>query len=224
MDKSAIDPMLWGFFSDETLELGERVGRALVEGAKHCPLFFGRTLLPEATLTGEKGLCGYTYDQGLWFNEEAMEEALSDYPEEKEYLLHCLQEVRILKKKARPLRDASTPLLEKALAFSGSDWGGHANPDYGRIVNLGTKGIRALIRENQERYPEKAWFYRSCLSAMEALDILGNRFRELAEEEALRAAREEDKTFLLKVAKAFSKVPYEPAEDFTEAMCSFMLL
>ena len=54
------EPLLLGYFSDETLEHGERVGLALVTAAENIELKFSRQLLPEPNLTGKYEVTGYS--------------------------------------------------------------------------------------------------------------------------------------------------------------------
>ena len=44
-----IDPFSFGFFADEGLEIAERVGMALREGAKYAPISFGERIMPTAS-------------------------------------------------------------------------------------------------------------------------------------------------------------------------------
>ena len=41
-----IDPMLYGFMKDEALELAERIGLALIEGARYGDISYDRNYLP----------------------------------------------------------------------------------------------------------------------------------------------------------------------------------
>ena len=54
-----IDPFLYGYFSDETLEHGERVGLALLHASKNLEIKFSRQLLPETAFITESGSSGY---------------------------------------------------------------------------------------------------------------------------------------------------------------------
>ena len=217
------EPLLFGYFSDETLEHGERVGLALVTAAENIELKFSRQLLPEPNLTGKYEVTGYSPSEGLWFNEGKIENMINDYPEHEAFLRHCRDEITMFKRKALKLRDDASKALIEAGAEWGGGWGGHSNPDYGRIVNFGTEHIRRIIAENRVKHPDEAWFYNACACAMDALDILGERYRVLAAETAEICENEADKDFLLRTAKALETVPRKPAYDFTSAMCAFML-
>ncbi len=219
-----IDPFLCGYFSDETREHGERVALALLCAAKNLEIRFSRQLLPETAFESKYGSSGYSPSEGLWFSEENIMKLCEEFPEHKETLGGYLQELKIFKDKAKRLFCDSTEALDRSGAEWGGGWGGHSNPDYGRIINRGTDGIRSIIAENREKYPDEAWFYRSCSYVLDAMDIIGERYRVAAVEIAEKSANADDKAFLFRVAKAFETVPKKPAYDFTSAMCSFMLV
>lgn len=219
-----IDPFLYGYFSDETLEHGERVGLALLCAAENIEIGFSRRMLPEVSFEAKYASSGYSPSEGLWFNTDNIMTLAEKFPEYKETLLRYAGEINLLKSKAARLYSEKTEALDRSGAEWGGGWGGHSNPDYGRIVNHGTCHIRAIIAENRDSHPDEDWFYRSCSYALDAIDILGERFRKLACESAAKCENAADKSFLLRMAKAFETVPKKPAYDFTSAMCSFMLI
>ena len=219
-----IDPFLYGYFLDETLEHGERVGLALKIAAENIDIRFSVQLLPETAFDTKYETSGYAPSEGLWFNKENIIALIDRFPEHKEALLSYVKKLDMYDNKSQRLYSEVTERLDKAGAGWGGGWGGHSNPDYGRIVNYGTEHIRSIIDENRGKYPDEAWFYRSCSYALDALDIIGERYKEKALLLAEECVKNEDREFLLRVARAFETVPKKPAYDFTSAMCSFMLI
>ena len=219
-----IDPFLYGYFSDETLEHGERTGLALLHAAKNIEIRFSHQLLPETCFEAKYGTSGYSPSEGLWFNEENILKLAEKFPEYKEAINHYTDEIKIFKSKARRLFSETTEALDRSGAQWGGGWGGHSNPDYGRIVNYGTEYIRTIISGNRDKHPDEAWFYRACSYALDAVDIIGERYRESALENAENCENADDKAFFLRMAKAFETVPKKPAYDFMSAICSFMLI
>ena len=219
-----VDPFLYGYFSDESLEHGERVGLALLSAAKNLEIRFSSQLLPETAFETKYGSSGYSPSAGLWFSEENIIKLAENFPEHEETLRSYLMKLNVFKGKAKRLFCDSTEALDRSGAQWGGGWGGHSNPDYGRIINFGTEHIRGIIAESRDKHPDEAWFYRSCSYALDAMDILGERYREAALEMAKNCGIAEDKEFLLRVSKAFETVPKKPAYDFTSAICSFMLV
>ena len=223
-DLSRIDPFLYGYFLDETLEHGERVGLALLYAAKNIEIKFSDQLLPSTTFETKYETSSYKPSEGLQFNIENILKLSEKYPEHKETLKNYIRKISVFNSKASRLYSEATEELNRSGAQWGGGWGGHANPDYGRIINFGTEYIRTIIEKSNKKYPDEAWFYRSCSYALDALDIIGERYREEAVKKAEECNNEDDKAFLLHMATAFEKVPKKPAYDFTSAMCSFMLI
>ncbi len=219
-----IDPFLYGYFIAETLEHGERVGLALLHASKNIEIRFSRQLLPDTAFETKYGTSGYSPSQGLWFSEDNIIKLSEDFPEHKEALLRYADELKLFRNKAKRLFSDSAEQLDRAGAHWGGGWGGHSNPDYGKIVNYGTDYIRKIITENRDKHPDEAWFYRSCSYTLDAIDIFAERYREQALLIAEKCENADDRTFLLRMAKAFETVPKKPAYDFTSAMCSFMLI
>ncbi len=221
---SQIDPFLYGYFLDESLEIGERVGLALLHASKNLEIRFSRQLLPDTAFLTASGSSGYSPSDGLWFSDENILKLAEEYPEHKEVLNRYIEEINIFRSKARMLNCETTDALNNSGAEWGGGWGGHSNPDYGRIINFGTDHIRGIIAENRDKYPDEAWFYRSCSYLLDALDIFGERYRKSALENAEKCENADHKAFYLRMAKAFETVPKKPAYDFMSAICSFMLI
>ena len=219
-----IDPFLYGYFLDETLEHGERVGLALLHAAKNIEIRFSRRLLPETAFETKYGSSNYTPSEGLRFSDENIIKLAEKYPEHKETFQRYIHKINVFRDKAKRLYSEPTEALDRSGAEWGGGWGGHSNPDYGRIINYGTEHIRSIIAESRAKHPDEAWFFRSCSYALDALDIIGERYREAALEKAESCESPDDKSFLLRMAEAFKTVPKKPAYDFTSAMCSFMLV
>ena len=224
IDLVKIDPFLYGYFENETLEHGERVGLALLCASKNLPVKFSRQLLPDTAFVTESGSSGYSPSDGLWFSDENILKLSEEYPEHQETLLHFIEEINIYRNKSKLLNSPITDALNDSGAHWGGGWGGHGNPDYGRIINFGTDYIRSIIAENRDKYPDEDWFYNSCSYALDAIDIMGSRYHEEALKRAEECENKDDKVFFLRMANTFLTVPKKPAYDFTSAMCSFMLI
>ncbi len=223
-DLAHIDPFLYGYFLDETLEHAERVGLALLYAAKNIKIRFSKRLLPETAFETKQGSSGYSPSEGLWFSNDKIMNLSVQFPEHKDTLLRYIREINLFRSKAKRLYSEATEALDRSGAEWGGGWGGHSNPDYGRIINFGTDHIRTIIAQNRQKHPDEDWFYRSCSYALDAMDIIGERYREFALENAEKCENSDDKAFLLRMAKAFETVPEKPAYDFLSAMCSFMLV
>ena len=224
IDLVKIDPFLCGYFENETLEHGERVGLALLCASKNLTVKFSRQLLPETAFATESGSSGYSPSDGLWFSQENILKIAEEYPEHKETLERYVEEIKIFKDKSKLLNSEITIALNESGAHWGGGWGGHSNPDYGKIVNFGTDYIRTIIAKNRDNHPNEAWFYNSCSYTLDAIDIMGRRYHEEALKKAEECVNDDDKAFFLRMAEAFLTVPKKPSYDFFSGLCSFMLI
>lgn len=223
-DLKKIDPFLYGFFESEALELGERTGLALLCAANNLEIRLSPELLPETSFEAPLGTSGYSAPDGLWFSIEKIQALAESYPEHSTALNYYTTQLNIIKNKAKRLFCETSEILNRSGAEWGGGWGGHSNPDYGRIVNYGTDHLRNIIKENSASHPDEAWFYNACTYTLDALDAFGNRYRQAYLKKAEECTVAADKELCLKMAKAFEVVPQKPAYDFTSAMCAFMLI
>ena len=88
-----IDPFLYGYFLDENLEHGERVGLALLHASKNLEIKFSRQLLPETAFVTESGSSGYSPSDGLWFSDENILKFAEEFPQHKEVLHRYIEEI-----------------------------------------------------------------------------------------------------------------------------------
>ena len=111
---SQIDPFLYGYFLDETLEHSERVGLALLHAAKNIDIKFSRQLLPKTAFETKYGTSGYSPSEGLWFNTDNISKLVEEFPEHKETLQRYISEISLFKRKAARLFCNSTEELDRS--------------------------------------------------------------------------------------------------------------
>ena len=222
-DMKKIAPFAYGFCKDLTLELPERIGLAILEGAKHIDISFGRTILPFGSLSTCVGGAFFNFATSLTCEYEMVEELLEKYPENAEEINGYLSEFTQYNSPMREHRNQTEFAMTVSDAIHGQEWEGHSNPDFGRVVNIGTEGIRELIEKGRRENPGRDAFYNGCSYTMDALDVLGDRFRELAAKLAIECENEADKKRYELAAKAFEVIPRKPAYDFTSAVHAFWL-
>ena len=100
--------------------------------------------------------------------------------------------------------------------------------DYAKILNEGAKSIieeakecLKNIRYEEPDIMEKRAFWEGVVIVFEAWVRFANRYADLAEDLASKEEDETRRAELLEMARICSKVPYEPAETFQEALQSF---
>lgn len=103
----------------------------------------------------------------------------------------------------------------------------HLAVNYERILKDGLRGYEKRVKEYKATLdltdPEsidKYCFYNAVLIVLEAVRNFANRYSVLAKDLAEKELNQESKIELLEISRICSKVPYEPAETFQEAVQS----
>lgn len=103
----------------------------------------------------------------------------------------------------------------------------HLAVNYERILKDGLRGYEKRVKEYKASLdltdPEsidKYCFYNAVLIVLEAVRNFANRYSVLAQDLAEKELNRERKIELLEISRICSKVPYEPAETFREAVQS----
>ena len=178
-----IEPFGRAFVENRRKTMEERIGAGMKEAAKFLPIAFPENcMLPMIGTCPVNGAFQYRFGEGVIMDGGSYDRLVKEYPEHAEDLAAIRAELHPLCFGVRSDR-AKTEVdkrLRASMACWGGDWGGHSNPDYDRYLHLGTNGIRALIEECRAKNPGKDGFYNGCLDAMDALDIVGGRIREMA--------------------------------------------
>ena len=103
----------------------------------------------------------------------------------------------------------------------------HLAVNYERILKDGLKGYEKRVKEykasldlTDPKSIDKYCFYNAVLIVLEAVRNFANRYSVLAKDLAEKELNQERKIELLEISRICSKVPYEPAETFQEAVQS----
>lgn len=103
----------------------------------------------------------------------------------------------------------------------------HLAVNYERILKDGLRGYEKRVKEYKASLdltdPEsidKYCFYNAVLIVLEAVRNFANRYSVLTKDLAEKELNQERKIELLEISRICSKVPYEPAETFREAVQS----
>ena len=103
----------------------------------------------------------------------------------------------------------------------------HLAVNYERILKDGLRGYEKRVKEykaildlTNPDFVDKYCFYNAVLIVLEAVRNFANRYSILAKDLAEKEMNQERKIELLEISRICSKVPYEPAETFQEAVQS----
>lgn len=103
----------------------------------------------------------------------------------------------------------------------------HLAVNYERILKDGLKGYEKRVKECKASLDltdpdsiDKYCFYNAVLIVLKAVNNFANRYSVLAKDLAEKEMNQKRKIELLEISRICSKVPYEPAETFQEAVQS----
>lgn len=103
----------------------------------------------------------------------------------------------------------------------------HLAVNYERILKDGLRGYEKRVKEYKAALDltnpdnvDKYCFYNAVLTVLKAVRNFANRYSVLAKDLAEKELNQERKNELLEISRICSKVPYEPAETFKEAVQS----
>jgi len=223
----AIEPYGVTFYENRERPLNVRMAMASREAAKYCSVWIDAKNYIGYTASGcQTSAMTYTFGSGIAVNDSKFEENKGKFLELADELAKIQEYVRDFN--TGSLIGAHQDRYQKELASTsacwGGGWAGHSNPDYDRLLHLGTKGIRELIAKYRTVNAGKDDFYDGCDIFMDALDILGKRLRECALNMAENTDDPAAKSEFEKMAEVYSVIPKNPAYNMQSAILMFWLV
>lgn len=165
----------------------------------------------------------YSRGAGVMVSRKGAEEDKRKYPDMSDEIDALFDEFEKLQP-LNLLRASLTPVQQK-LTETMCCWGtggGHANPDYEMLLRVGTNGIREKIALFRKIHNDRDGFYDALEIALSVIEILGARYKKIAEE-MLPSAPEKDAAALSRIISALENIPQNQPRDFFEA-CQFYWL
>lgn len=219
-----LEPFAVGFLNAPIGDREYRIACGMLSYAQHLPLHLKEHCTFACHVFPELGV-NYTYGDGIKVTPALLEQEILQYPEYAEEL-RSIRDTFIPLDTRRMISESLTQtqrdLAAAKVCIPMGEWGGHANPDYNMLLQLGTNGLRDKNNAFRKQNPGKDLFYDALILALDALDILGARYRNLALEKA-EISDPEARTRLLRIAEAFTNIPMNPPRNFFEACQMFWL-
>jgi len=218
------DPFARAFLENRDKSMPERVALGMLEAAHWLPIRFPENcMLPTVGSRAVNGAVGYSFGGSISVDAGTYDRLIAENPGHEAELLEIKAQMLGFDTGARTNNSipATHKRLWKSMACWGGTWSGHANPDYDRFLHLGTNGIRALIEDCRTDNPGHDDFYNACRIAMDSLDVVGDRIRDMALENAQTDTEKADEW--ARIARTFARVPREPAWDMYSAMQMFWM-
>lgn len=224
-----VEPFAWGYTKCETENISMKIASGMYAVCEYIPI----DINPEACLatvnrskTSPINRMGIVYEcgNGLRCKSDFIKRETEEYPEYKKQLLEYMDVFKKLDTYA--IFEATFSQNEKDLiqtnSLQGGNWGGHANPDFRLIADVGTEKLREKILRCKETHPEAGEWYDASMLVLDGIEILAKRFRilaaELAETDKINAR------IYKRIEMALETVPQKPAKDFMTACQAFALI
>lgn len=219
------EPYACTFFENRDRPLNVRMAMAARETAKYCEIAIDKNYICHTSSGTKESAMRYNFGSGIDVNQSQFDVLRDTYREESGYIDEVFEYVKDYHtgRLVDMAQDSNFKRIANTGACWGGGWAGHSNPDYDRLLHLGTDGIRKLIAKYRDSNRGKDDFYDGCDIFMDALDILGDRLHDLALEMAEDAERSGDTSArdeYMNIAHVFETIPRAPAFD----MCSAVLL
>lgn len=224
-----IEPFCYGFLNSKNENISVKIAEGMYALCKHLPL----DIDPEIGLAGidqsdfgALSKLGVFYDHGygFWYKKENFDAKIKQYPEFSQqlseynaYFVNLDTGVSFGK-----TWNETEINLRSNESYTAGKWVGHANPDFMMVANLGTIAIREKIEKYKTKNAGKEDWYNASLLMLDAIDVLGERFKSLALE--LSKKDKQNIKIYQRIANAFETVPKKPACNFFSACQAFYLL
>lgn len=220
-----IEPFAAGFLESDAAYIGKKIACGMFEASKHRKI----KIDPATFFVGGESrniddIIDYTFGDGIRVSADAVKAKIAANPEYADELSDILEKMLPLDTGSlynSRLNDNDKNYNKSAIGWGGG-WAGHANPDFGLLLKIGTIGLKKKISEMRAQNPGNDEFYDAATISVEAFEVLCERYRKLASEMA-KTALGEEKAHLLRIADAFSNIPQNPPRDFFEACQYFWI-
>ncbi len=223
-----LEPFAAGYLTAKHGDSEYRIANGIYFTAKYRPLEIKKDTYFVGNYDHRNYCASYfQFGDGMRVDENIAKSRIRANPELKKELSELYSEMR--KVDTKKLVDAAQSEAEKAMFKVNAGWGGgqhgwcvgHSNPNY--ILPEGTAGVRQKIEKYRKLNSGKDVFYDSLTLCLDALDVLAERYLEIAREQ-IKTADEFDKKRLERLVNALENVPANAPRDFYEACVSFWLV
>ncbi|HBL40443.1 MAG TPA: hypothetical protein DDY98_02285, partial [Ruminococcaceae bacterium] len=218
------EPFAQAFLANKNDSISLRFAKAMVAEAPHFPVTFSeKSMLPSVSCKIPNTAFVHPWMGELNFDEKDFKRKIAENPSLRNELFEMKREMRPFITGDRLLNERSMEYVRfsDAIVGWGGRWVGHSNPDYGKLLRLGTKGIRKNIEENRDQNPGKDEFYDSCELALDAFEAVCEKVQNTCLKNAETETDKERKKEFLKMASVFERAPQEPCWDMYSAVICF---
>ncbi len=224
--KTKMEPFARGFLGCDSEILIKRIASGFLLANKETKFTFDDNYLPNA----HRGATLVSHDYGTGIDTwgpEYLEELAKKNPEDADDLrrIYRLMKPYMNYEYVKPnLFTPQMKIMEEACW--GGGWRGHAVPAFWEVCTLGTDHFRKKVAKYREINKEldKDEFYDALDIMLDAIDVCGERFYDLAKEELTHTDDPEKIEQISNVIRTFDHAPKQPCRDFVEACIVYIMM
>lgn len=188
----------------------------------------------EIKINCDTGLCfnviesitGFLYGTGVYCWGGGIKRLCEQHPEDADDFLYIQKEMEPYVEHGRwskhVTQDQRDHIDEGDLW--GGTWMGHAVPEFNQIAMYGTDALRDKCEKFRALNPGRDEFYDALKLTLDAIDVLADRYRAMADEMLAGENTELQRRHLEKMRDTFDHATRRPARDFAEAVIVFSLV
>ncbi len=175
-----------------------------------------------------KGATGCTNYNPVYCSSSDMDKLIKEHPEDAQDLAYIKEQMFPVLKHQDLWKYAFTQeqgIQSREGHLWGGTWAGHSNPKYADFALVGTDFYRRKVETCRMANPGHDTFYDAMLLTLDAVDILGARFGELARKMlAENDLTDVQRAHVQRIADTFDHAPQEPCRDFCEGVVLFSMI
>jgi len=226
--KTKFEPFLRGYLGCEANYKGKRVAAGQRQVALEGEFKFDKNYLPLGLC--EEVAANIAFGPNVYIDDDMIKKIKAENPDDAEELQQMVELMG-------PIGDwpvwgegglltEQQKLLNSDHVLWGGDWMGHAVPAFWDVCKFGTDFYREKVAKYRaiNTAPEQAEFYDSCDLILDTIDILGQRFYDMAVEKLETETDPDAKRKLENVTRTFSHAPKSPCKDFVEAVIVYVMM
>ncbi len=222
--KTKLEPLARGFLNCESEYKGKRIAAGWRLAQAECPISFNRDYLP---LAFRQGIAiTFDYGDGVYCEDEIFDQIVAQNPDDADELKEIRKLIDPYLVYSYVFKNLWTEQQRQASVgwLWGGGWLGHAVPALWDVCKYGTASLREKIEKYREINAGNDDFYDSLTYMVDAIDLLGARFYNLAQEQLQTCTDPEAIEKLENVKRTFDHAPQQPCRDFVEACIVYVMM
>ncbi len=225
--KTKFEPFARGFLGCDAKFKGKKIAAGFYKLLNEAEFSFDKNYLPVAHAKNVSFVL--SFGTSIDFDNDTFESIKKNNPDDAQELQQIV-DLLIPHVGDAVVWNEWMPPNQKQLAFDGAlwggDWMGHAVPGLWNVCVYGTDYYREKIATYRKinTSDEQSEFYDALEITLDAIDVLGKRFYNMAEDALKKTEDPAAVKKLENVMRTFSHAPQTPCRDFVEASIVYIMM